>query len=142
MPPELFERLTNWFTEHPDLLGQPATDLQIEAAQQALGVVFDAQYVAYIKRFGASFAGFEIHAFESGPMIGRATVTELTQWFRSSLEDTIPIELRDALVISGDGSGNAILINSRGEIVLHLHEENEIELLSASLYEMIEGGLP
>ncbi|AWH18872.1 cell wall assembly protein [Stenotrophomonas sp. ZAC14D2_NAIMI4_7] len=142
MPPELLARLTAWFAEHPDLLGRPATDLQIEAAQRTLSVVFDAQYVAYIKQFGGSFAGFEIHAFENGPMIGRETVTELTQWFRRSLGEAVPIELRDALVISGDGGGNAILINSRGEIILHLHEENEIELLYPSLHDMIGAGLP
>ncbi|GEM_PF-1936155 len=142
MPPELLARLTAWFAEHPDLLGRPATDVQIEAAERALNVVFDAQYVAYIKRFGGSFAGFEIHAFDNGPMIGRETVTELTQWFRRSLDEDMPIELSDALVISGDGGGNAILIDSRGEIILHLHEENEMEVLSPSLYDMIGAGLP
>lgn len=138
MPPELVARVEALLAAHPDLRGRPATDAEIDAAQRALGLVFDPQYVAFIKRFGGSFAGMEISAFESGP----STVVEVTERFRDCHGEESADGLWKALVISGDGAGNPVLISAEGEILLYLHDEGEVDLLFPSLYEMMNAWLP
>ncbi|HAL22126.1 MAG TPA: cell wall assembly protein [Stenotrophomonas sp.] len=141
MPPDLIARVEALHADHPSLRGLPATDAQIAEAQQTLGVVFDPQYVAFIKRFGGSFAGVSIHAFANGSMIGRETVTELTQWLRDGHGEVLQDELRDAVVISGDGAGNPVLLTAQGEVLLYLHDEGEVERLFPSLYDMMDAWL-
>ncbi|MGE8259549.1 MAG: SMI1/KNR4 family protein [Stenotrophomonas sp.] len=142
MPPELVARVEALLAEHPSLRGQPATDAEIEAAQQILGTVFAPQYVAFIKHFGGSFGGVDIHAFANGSLIGRSTVTELTLGFRERYGDDVSDHLRTALAVSDDGAGNPVLISARGEIMLYLHDEGEVEMLFPSLYDMMDAWLP
>ncbi len=142
VPPELIARVDAVLAEHPDLRGQPATDAEIEAAQQVLGLVFDPQYVAFIKRFGGSFGGVDIHAFANGALIGRRTVLELTSTFRDRYGEAISGDLRNALVISDDGAGNPVLMSAQGEIMLYLHDEGKVELVFPSLYNMMNAWLP
>ena len=87
-----------------DLHGLPATDPEIEAAERALGVKFNADYIQFIRVFGGAFGGIEIHAFNNGALIGKATVTELTQWFRDAYLEAAGESWRDAYVISDDGA--------------------------------------
>lgn len=142
MPTELVARLEYLFAAHPSLRGQPATEAEIEASQQALGTVFAPQYAAFIKQFGGSFGGVDIHAFANGSLIGRETVTTLTLRFRERYGDVMPAELHDALVISDDGAGNPVLIARQGGILLYLHDEGEVEPLFPSLYDMMDAWLP
>lgn len=74
-----------------------------------------------------------IHAFENGSLIGKETVTELTTGFRDCYDTSGLPELQDAIVLSDDGSGNPILMNSQGQLYLYLHDEGEVELLAPSL---------
>lgn len=94
-----------------------------------MNIKFNEQYVEFIKRFGGAFGGIDIHAFNNGALIGKATVTEMTEKFRSIYTDNLPEELVSAIVISDDDSGNSILINTAGEIFIYLHEEDVVELL-------------
>jgi len=47
-------------------------------------------------------------------------------------------ELQQSIVFAGDGSGNPILINSKGEVVLFDHDNGEREVLAKSLGDFIE----
>lgn len=142
MPAALVARVESLPAEHPSLRGQPATDAEIEAAQQILGTAFAPQYVAIIKHFGGSFGGVDIHAFANGSLIGRCTVTELTLRFRERYGDDVSDHVRTALAISDDGAGNPVLISTQGEIMLYLHDENEVEVLFPSLYDMMDAWVP
>ena len=141
MPPDLIARVEALHADHPSLRGLPATDAQIAEAQQTLGVVFDPQYVAFIKRFGGSFAGVDVRAFANGSLVGRETVTELTLRFRDFYGEGLQDELRDAVVLSDDGAGNPVLVTAQGEVLLYLHEEGEVECLFPSLYDMMDAWL-
>ncbi|QXH48217.1 SMI1/KNR4 family protein [Pseudomonas xanthosomatis] len=142
MNDELKGKLLQLFNDHPDLMGKPATDEQIEAAQQALGITFHPDYVEFIKLFGGAFGGVDIHAFENGSMLGKTTVTELTERFRDRYDTSGLPELHDALAISDDGSGNPILMNSQGQLYLYLHDEGEVELLAPSLEALLTSSFP
>lgn len=139
---ELIEKLQQLFKDHPSLLGKPASDEQIHSAQQTLGITFHPDYVEFIKRFGGSFGGVGIHAFENGSLIGNETVTELTTDFRDCYDASGLPQLHDAFVISDDGSGNPILMNSQGQLYLYLHDEGEVELLAPSLEALLTSSFP
>ncbi|MFK3775207.1 SMI1/KNR4 family protein [Pseudomonas sp. NPDC089406] len=142
MNPVIEGKLQQLFNDHPGLLGKPASDEQINNAQHVLGITFHPDYVEFIKRFGGSFAGIDIHAFENGSLIGKQSVTELTANFRDRHDTCGLPELQGAFVISGDGSGNPILMNSQGQLYLYLHDEGEVELLAPSLEALLTSSFP
>ncbi len=125
-----------------DLYGLPATDSEIETAEQTLGVKFNADYIQFIKAFGGAFGGVEIHAFNNGSLIGNETVTELTERFRDNYLESAGEQWRDAYVISDDGTGNPVLMTAEGVLHLYLHETGETELLYDSLEQLLSQTFP
>lgn len=134
---ELKNKIEFFLQTHMDLMGSPATEQQIELAEETLSTRFNEQYVEFIKLFGGSYAGIGLHAFQNGALIGKATVTELTTRFRERYKTQHYSQLNDAYVISDDGSGNPVIMNPAGEIFLYLHEEDELELLYPSLNDLL-----
>lgn len=142
MKEDLLKKISALFSTQDGLCGQPATDAEINAAEKKLNVKFNEQYVEFIKLFGGAFGGIDIHAFQNGSLIGKATVTEMTEKFWSVYADKLPENLAGAVVISDDGSGNPILINTAGEIYIYFHEEDEAELLYDSLEALLTQSFP
>lgn len=142
MKEDLLKKIETLFNTHSGLSGQPATDTEIIDAEKKLNLKFNEQYIEFIKLFGGAFGGIDIHAFNNGSLIGKATVTEMTEKFRSAYTDKLPEELLSAIVISDDGSGNPILINTSGEIFIYFHEENEVQLLYDSLEVLLTKSFP
>lgn len=142
MKQDLLKKVRAMLSTQDGLSGQPATDAEINAAEKKLNVRFNEQYVEFIKLFGGAFGGIDIHAFQNGALIGKATVTEMTEKFWGTYADKLPEELVGAVVISDDGSGNPILINTTGEIYIYLHEEDEAELLYDSLEALLTKSFP
>ncbi|KPC17043.1 SMI1/KNR4 family protein [Pseudomonas amygdali] len=142
MNPELQSKLEALYLDHPSLRGTPATDQQILGAQERLGVTFHPDYIDFIKHYGGSFGGVDIHAFGNGSLLGTCTVIDLTLGFRELCDHFIPTGLEDAIAISDDGGGNPILISSRGQIYLYLHDEHKVELLASSLEALLEQSFP
>jgi hypothetical protein len=119
--------------ENSEFVGKPATDEQIIEAENKLGVTFSDDYIAFIKLFGGAYAGIDIHAFENAESIGKESVIDLTLDVRTSHP-----EVQNAYVISDDGSGNPIMINPNGEVLIYYHDCGETEILSSSLGKYIE----
>ncbi|WP_338526408.1 SMI1/KNR4 family protein [Pseudomonas batumici] len=133
MKSDLIEKIENVFRSQDCLRGKPATDAEIQQAENLLKVTFNEQYVEFIKLFGGAFGGIDIHAFNNGSLLGKATVIDLTLKFRNANENCVPAPLKNAYVISDDGAGNPILMNSNGQILIYLHDEHEVEILYESL---------
>ena len=132
MKKELIERLRKFLTTH-NIVGTPATDKQIAEAEHELGVKFSSDYIDFIKNFGAAYAGMMINALD-----GNENVVDDTK----SLREVHP-EIRDTFVISDDGSGNPIMINSKGEVEIYYHDSDaEIETIASSLEQFIEDNFP
>ena len=128
MKKELIERLRRFLTAH-DMIGTPASDDQILCAEQELGVKFSSDYIDFIKSFGTAYAGMMINALD-----GNENVVDETK----SLREVHP-EVTDTYVISDDGSGNPIMINSKGEIEIYYHDSDaEREIIALSLEQYIE----
>lgn len=142
MDKKLQERITNLIMKDYDLHGTPATDKEISEAELELGLKFNEQYKDFIKLFGGAFGGIEIHAFNNGDLIGDETVIELTKEFRKAYSEHLTEELMQSCAISDDGSGNPILINSKGHIIIFLHETGEIQKMHNSLEELLLKSFP
>lgn len=128
MKKELIERLRRFLTAH-DMIGIPASAEQVIQAEQELGVKFSSDYIDFIKNFGTAYAGMMINALD-----GNENVVDETK----SLREVHP-EVTNTYVISDDGSGNPIMINSKGEIEIYYHDSNtERETIASSLEQYIE----
>lgn len=127
MKEELIERLRKFLTTH-NMVGTPATDKQIAEAEQELGVKFSPDYIDFVKNFGKAYAGIMIVAFD-----GDENVVSWTKSLREVHDEVI-----NTYVIADDGSGNPIMINSKGEIEIYYHDSGENEILASSLEQFIE----
>ena len=139
---ELMQRLQAFLSkeENGGLKGIPATEAQIDAAEQELGVKFHDDYRQFIRTFGGAYAGLAIHAFQNGSSIGRETVVELTHSFRQQLAEypELAATMAEGYVISLDGSGDPIYIHRDGDVRILYHDSGETERLAGSFGELIE----
>lgn len=141
MKDALMERLKTFLhrEDNRTLVGIPASQEEIIKAQQRLNVNFHEDYIHFIKAFGGAYAGLAIHAFSNGSSLGNETVVDLTLGFREQFKELHFAEvLRTSYVISMDGSGDPIIINQAGEVLICYHDTGEIKLLADSFEEMIE----
>ena len=83
LKPDLVKRLEIFLAEN-EMLGEPATAEQIAEAEKIMNVKFLEDYVDFITRFGGTYAGIDIHAFENHSFIGKESVVELTTSMRES----------------------------------------------------------
>jgi hypothetical protein len=138
---ELMHRLEHFLAkeEHDTLRGKPALDEEIDAAEEKLNVKLHSDYKDFIKRFGGAHAGMNIHAFSNGSSLGKETVIELTLDARESYAgDERATELNKSYVISISGTGDPIIINPVGEVVVLYHDSDEREVLAASFEELLQ----
>lgn len=122
-----------------NLRGVPANDSQIIDAQNQLKIKFHNDYVIFIKNFGGAYVGLPIYAFENNEMMTNQTVVDLTMGFREDyLDDKRSEILNGACVISFDGGGNPILIDSSGQVIIIYHDSDEYKIFASTFSEFIE----
>jgi hypothetical protein len=137
----LMQRLTHFLTKHETLRGKPARDEEIKAAEEKLNVTLHADYKDFIKRFGGAYAGMNIHAFSNGSSLGKETLVELTLGARESYAgDQRAVELNKSYVISLTATGDSVIINPTGEVVVLYHDSDEREVLAASFEALLQKG--
>ena len=129
----LIKRLEKFLKEN-EMLGNPATSEQIAKAEKELNIKLPEEYVDFITRFGATYAGVDIYAFEEPENIVRLTLQAREAYKNDGRQE----EAMRSVVISDDGAGNPILINGVGEVVVFYHDCDERELLASSLNQLIE----
>lgn len=113
--------------------GSPVDDAVIDAGQKQLGVVFDSDYVEFLKAFGGSFVGIPVYGFSNSRMLEDLTVVEITERFRS---DGWPV-LESSYVFSMDMQGNPIIQGADGTVSTYDHDAGEIRGLANSFAELI-----
>ncbi|MFB6365844.1 SMI1/KNR4 family protein [Paenibacillus elgii] len=141
MKDALMERLKIFLhrEDNSTLVGIPASQEEIAKAQQQLNVNFHEDYVHFIRTFGGAYAGLVVYAFSNGSSLGNETVVDLTLGFREQFKELPFTEvLRTSYVISIDGSGDPIIINQEGKVLICYHDTGEIELLADSFEVLIE----
>jgi len=125
--------------DNHSLVGNPASQEEIAAAEQQLNVRFHEDYVQFIQTFGGAYAGLAVHAFANGSSIGRESVVDLTLEFREQFSESHLADLlKTSYVISIDGSGDPIFINKDGNVLICYHDTGETKLLADSFEALIE----
>ncbi|MGG8166434.1 SMI1/KNR4 family protein [Klebsiella aerogenes] len=139
----LIDVVKKTLSDHPSLIGTPATDQQISDAESALNLKFNSQYTQFIKIFGGSWAGISIHAFNNAPLLGKETVTGMTLNFRryNPFYHDDESLLKNCYVLSSDGGEGYYLMSASGEIYIYYQDSGEIELLYESLAQLIRNEL-
>ncbi|WP_231506409.1 SMI1/KNR4 family protein [Paenibacillus sp. UNC451MF] len=138
---ELMERLYHFFgkEDNTSLVAVPANDEQIADAELRLHVTFHADYIQFIKAFGGGYAGLPVHAFSNGNVFGNETVVELTMEFRQQfMGSAAGKQLQDGYVISMNGCGDPIMLNSKEEVLICYHDSGEMDVVARSFAELIE----
>ncbi len=126
---ESISALDYYFKKNPNLKGTPIKESDIVLAQKDLGVLFNKDYVFFIKKYGGASAGIDIYSISSScnsNIIGNENVIEKTKsfWKEFSQGDNF---LKKLYVISDDGAGNPILMHTNGEIYIFYHDDYSIE---------------
>lgn len=144
MKQTLIDKIAAEMNPIPDinLEGTPANDQEIYDAEKRLGIKFCHDYVVFIKTFGGACAGVPVYAFNNNGMMGNETVVSLTEMFRSDYaDDARGVILNKGYAISIDGSGNPILIDADGRVLIFYHDNDEYEVFANSFAEFIEGAI-
>ena len=132
---ETMDKIAHFLAIHEIGTGTPASAETIKNIETQLSITLNSQYVDFVKMFGGTFAGIAIHFDENSDEIGKETVIQLTEWFRESVCDE---KYHDCLVFSDDGAGNAIFLNSDGNVMIYYHDSGEVEKLYESFQSMFD----
>ena len=92
----------------------------------------------FIKTFGACYVGVDIYGIRNSNDLKEETVVDLTKLYKEAgwaIAD-------DCYIISLDSSGNPIMMNKSGEVVLFDHDNGDSVILANSFEELIEDNLP
>jgi len=141
----ILNKLEKYFSKEENelFLGRPVDNKVIEKAEKELNVKFDDNYKEFISKFGGSYIGFPIYAFNNCDMLSEDTVVDLTNDFRTSYSFDKKYDIiNKSYVISMDGNGDPIIINPKGEVLIYYHDNDIQEILSNSFKELIETYLP
>lgn len=141
MKESLMERLKAFLLkkEQQTLIGIPASQTEIMNAKRQLHIQLHTDYVEFITAFGGAYAGIAVHAFSNGSSIGNETVVNLTLDFPQQFFDYLPPNiLATSYVISMDGEGNPIFIESSGKVYICFHDSGEVKRLANSFKLLIE----
>ncbi len=141
MNSELIENIKKQMNSIPSINfeGIPANDFEIINAENKLKVKFHKDYITFIKKFGGAYFGIPIYAFNNNEMMTSQTVVDLTESFRKDYENDCRSNILDnSYVISFDGSGNPILIDKKGQVIIIYHDCDEYKILASSFTEFLE----
>lgn len=136
MSPDTFARLDELFERTPVLRGGDASADEVDAAERSVGVQFDADYRAFVLRYGGAMVGsLPIFGLRRAEVMGDDAfeVTTVTARFRADgWEPT-----KDWVVISMDLAGNPIGLNPAGEVWLADHDSGETRILARTFEQFV-----
>ncbi|MGJ7488015.1 SMI1/KNR4 family protein [Variovorax sp. LT2P21] len=139
MDDTLMHRMQRFLAKHETLRGKPALEEEIRDAERRLGLKLHNDYKDFISRFGGAYAGIAIHAFSNGSSIGKETVVELTLDAREGFAgDERAVELNGSYVFAMTATGDPIILNFSGEVVVLYHDSDGREVLAASFEKLLQ----
>ena len=138
MKTDLIERINSYLNKYQLFNPKPANDEDVKQAEILLNVVFDSDYKQFIKTFGECYVGVDIYGVRNSNVLKERSVVDLTKLYK---EAGWPIT-DDCYIISFDSSGNPIMMNRSGEVVLFDHDNGDSVILANSFEELIEDNLP
>lgn len=138
MKAELIKRINHYLNKFELFRPQSNSDKDIKQAEEKLNVVFDPDYKQFIKLFGGCYVGVDVYGIKNSNDLEDKSIIDLTEEYKKSGWN-IP---KGSYVISFDSSGNPIMINNSGEIILFDHDNFSLIKLADSFEKLIEDNLP
>ncbi len=124
-----FDRLDNEFSTFPIMRASDTpSEAEIAQAASALGVTFDDDYVAFLRRYGGAMVGsLPVFGLRPVKVMGeRWSVVEVTQWFREEGWSGTG----GWYVISEDGFGNPIGVAEDGRLMVFDHDSGQEQIVA------------
>ena len=144
MSPETIRRLDELFRSMPVLLGGPASSVEIDAAEQRVGLKFAPDYRAFLERYGGAVVGsLPVLGLRQAEVMADDTfsVADVTARFRA--DGWTPTD--DWVVVSMDPAGTPIGLTSEGEVWISDHDVGETRMVAptfeAFLVQLLDEGL-
>jgi hypothetical protein len=134
--PHTIQRLDQRFASAPVLLGGPVPVGEIEAAEQRIGMPFDADYREFIERYGGAVVGsLPVLGLRQAEVMADDTfsVVHVTERFRAARWS--PTELW--LVISVDLAGNPIGLSSDGAVWTSDHDAGDVGMVARTFEDFV-----
>ena len=121
-------KIEKQFERWPDMRAEGASEAMIEEAKQALGCTFDKQYREFLTRYGSGRVGPDpIFGVFPAPDLGKDwSVVDMTRTFRRQGWPGVD----DWYVISVDGQGNPVGMDSRGRVRISDHDVGDQAMLA------------
>lgn len=92
----------------PEAFGRPAAAVEIDEAEELLGVKLPAAYRDFLRRFGSGGVGKAIVlGLHEAEFVATPSVVDVSNQFREELRDQLP-EYDRLVVIGVDGAGNPV----------------------------------
>jgi hypothetical protein len=142
MKPETWTRLDRQFADDFAIAGQAITvaretpsDQEIAAAAELLGSNFDSDYVAFLKRYGGAIVG-SLPVFGLRPVEVMGVVWSVVDVTRRYRDQEWP-GTADWYVISEDGYGNPIGIDSDGQVKVSDHDHGDVATLAPTFEDFL-----
>lgn len=129
MTADTIDRLDSAFRESPIAcaLERPHED-EITQAERTLGVAFPLDFRDFVLRYGAAIVGpYPVFGLRPVELMedDRWSVVDITLHWRTQLR-----EAHDWIVISEDHAGNAVCLDTNGQVWIYDHDFGGISLLA------------
>lgn len=125
-----WKRLDREYARFPRARGAPAAEEEIASAEREIDCVFHRDYREFLRRYGSGMVGPDpIYGVHPAPSMGTWwSVVAVTRHFRDEGWPGVD----EWYVISGDGRGNPIGMDTKGRVWLSDHDVGDIALVAPS----------
>lgn len=137
MSDTILRRLAKALGERPKMAGKPATDVEINDAEAALGVTFVPVYREFLRTFGAAVVG-------SDPILGLSRVEAMDEDLWSVVDVTLRFReqrmpgAEDWYIVCVDGVGNPLGVDRAGRVWCFDLDVDQKGLVAESFEEYLE----
>ncbi len=132
-----WKSLEDMFETFPMMKAGPVSDLEIDSAEQNLGVLFGQDYRGFIARYGGALVGpYPIFGLKKAVPMSKNdfSVIEVTNRFRNAGWPGV----EQWIVISMDHSGNPIGIGGDGRVRISDHDNGGIAIIADSFEDFLK----
>lgn len=132
---ELLHKLDTYFKKNPIYKGIPSSLQEIKLLESKLKIPLPKDYIQFLNTYGGSVIGsYMIHGIKNSEIIGEDNFIELTKGY---IKRGYPLK-NTHCVISDDGAGNPIFINSEHMVLIYDHNNAKFEILVENFEEFIK----
>jgi len=128
---ETWQALDELFSKTPILKAEGVEPDEISAAEQDVGVVLDADYKEFVRRYGGAIVGpFRVFGLRKAVPMGKneESFVQVTKTFRRQRWPGV----EKWAVISTDHGGNPVGLDAEGKVWIYDHDARVAQVIAAN----------